>query len=205
MSRELVAHNRPVFDRLHPKIYGAAVGLIAWFALMAWVLFDRSGYVSLALTFVTVLFVVAVRAARGRCRWSGRNIRCRMSGIAQPTTFHDWRAGDFEVWGAKLHGTDAAIDVLLPLMAVSFGLTAIGIVFVIVRAFVNLTTCDQRFVTCSGPPLASEMRAPPRPLIMPSSRSRSFSKLVMIAPSSERPRGSLMRMGSTKRPLTRIS
>jgi hypothetical protein len=48
---------------------------------------------------------------------------------------HDWRAGDFEVWGAKLHGTHAAIDVLLPLMAVSFGLTAIGIVFVIVRAF----------------------------------------------------------------------
>ncbi len=40
MSRELVAHNRPVFDQLHPKIYGAAVGLIAWFALMAWVLFD---------------------------------------------------------------------------------------------------------------------------------------------------------------------
>jgi len=37
--------------------------------------------------------------------------------------------------GAKLHGSDAAIDVLLPLIAVSFELTAIGIVFVIVRAF----------------------------------------------------------------------
>jgi hypothetical protein len=36
MSRELVARNRPVFDHRHPKIYGAAVGLIAWFALMAW-------------------------------------------------------------------------------------------------------------------------------------------------------------------------
>jgi len=58
MSRELVAHNRPVFDQLHPRIYGAAVCLIAWFALMAWVLFDRGGYASLALAFVTVLFVV---------------------------------------------------------------------------------------------------------------------------------------------------
>ena len=47
----------------------------------------------------------------------------------------DWRDGDFVVWGAKLRGTDAAVDVLLPLVAVSFGLTAIGIVFVIVRAF----------------------------------------------------------------------
>jgi hypothetical protein len=60
MSRELVAHNRPVFDQLHPKIYGAAVGLIAWFTLMAWVLFDYGGQTSLVLMFVTVLFVVAV-------------------------------------------------------------------------------------------------------------------------------------------------
>ena len=61
MSKELVAHNKPVFDQLHPRIYGAAVGLIAWFALMAWVLFDHGGgQVSLALTFMTVLFVVAV-------------------------------------------------------------------------------------------------------------------------------------------------
>ena len=36
MSRELVAHNKPVFDQLHPNIYGAAVGLVAWFALSAW-------------------------------------------------------------------------------------------------------------------------------------------------------------------------
>jgi len=42
MSRELVAHNKPAFDQLHPRIYGTAVGLIAWLALMAWVLFDRS-------------------------------------------------------------------------------------------------------------------------------------------------------------------
>ena len=52
----------------------------------------------------------------------------------QATSFHDWRDGDFAVWGARLHGSHAAIDVLLPLIAVSFGLTAIGIVFVIVRA-----------------------------------------------------------------------
>jgi hypothetical protein len=52
----------------------------------------------------------------------------------QPTSFHDWKDGEFAVWGARLHGAHAAIDVLLPLIAVSFGLTAIGIVFVIVRA-----------------------------------------------------------------------
>ncbi|MGY4414343.1 hypothetical protein ACVWW4_006079 [Bradyrhizobium sp. LB7.1] len=42
MNKDLVSRNRPAFDELHPKIYGAAVVLVAWFALMAWVLFDRS-------------------------------------------------------------------------------------------------------------------------------------------------------------------
>ena len=60
MSRDLVAHNKPVFDQLHPRIYAVAVGLIAWFALMAWVLFDRNAETSLSLIFVSVLFLVAV-------------------------------------------------------------------------------------------------------------------------------------------------
>jgi hypothetical protein len=134
MSRELVAHNRPVFDQLHPKIYGAAVGLIAWFALMAWILFDRGGQTSLALMFMTVLFVVAIVLT-----WTlsevWRRFQMPYEWHPQQTSLRDWQHGDFEVWGAKLRGTHAAIDVLLPLMAVSFGLTAIGIVFVIVKAF----------------------------------------------------------------------
>jgi hypothetical protein len=136
MSRELIAHNKPVFDHLHPKIYAAAAGLIAWFTLMAWVLFDRSGDASGALMWVTVLFVVAI-ALPAVLSLVGQKSGMPHEGQAQPPTLHDWRAGDFEVWGAKLHCSDAAIDVLLPLMAVSFGLTAIGIVFVIVRASVT--------------------------------------------------------------------
>ena len=132
MSRDFVAHNQPVFDELHPKIYGAAVGLVAWFALMAWVLFDRDSDVSLSLAFVSVLFLVAVLLP-----WTLSRIwrRHRMPDVPhQPlTSFHDWKAGEFSVWDARLYGTHAAIDVLLPLMAVSFGLTAIGIVFLVVR------------------------------------------------------------------------
>lgn len=133
MSRELVVHNKPVFDQLHPRIYGTAVGLVAWFALMAWVLFDRSSDVSLSLMFVTLLFVVAVLLP-----WTmfvvWKKFQMPYERHPEPTSFHDWRDGDFAVWGARLHGCHAAIDVLLPLIAVSFGLTAIGIVFVIVRA-----------------------------------------------------------------------
>jgi hypothetical protein len=43
--------------------------------------------------------------------------------------YREWRRGDFAVWGSRLHGMHAAIDILPPLAAVAFGLTAIGIVF----------------------------------------------------------------------------
>ena len=97
------------------------------------VLFDRSSDVSLSLMFVTLLFVVAVLLP-----WTmfvvWKKFQMPYERHPEPTSFHDWRDGDFAVWGARLHGCHAAIDVLLPLIAVSFGLTAIGIVFVIVRA-----------------------------------------------------------------------
>jgi hypothetical protein len=58
---------------------------------------------------------------------TGRPIR----GQPGKTLVHDRRLGDFVVWGGRLHGTDAATDMLLPLAAVAFGLTAIVIVFLI--------------------------------------------------------------------------
>ena len=132
MSRELVPQNKRVFDELHPRIYAIAAGLLAWFALMAWVFFDRNGYIGLSLTFVTLLFIVAtVLPWLLSLVWKHHTPDEQHS---QPVSLHDWSDGEFEVWGAKLRGTHAAIDALLPLIAVSFGMTAIGIVFVIVRA-----------------------------------------------------------------------
>jgi hypothetical protein len=133
MSRQLIAHNRPVFDQFHPRIYAAAVGLVAWFALAAWILFDRQNDIGLPLAMVSVLLLVAVLLP-----WSLSLVwkRHRMPHQRHPdrTSFHDWRTGDFAVWGSKLRGTHAAIDMLLPLAAVAFGLTGIGIVFLIIAA-----------------------------------------------------------------------
>lgn len=130
MTKEIVLHNRPVFDQIHPNIYGAAVGLVGWFALAAWILFDRQSDIALPLGIVSVLLLVAVLLP-----WSLSLVwkRHAMPDQRHPgsTSFHDWRIGDFAVWDSKLHGTHAAIDMLLPFAAVAFGLTAIGIVFLI--------------------------------------------------------------------------
>jgi len=136
MSRELVAHNRPVFDQLHPNIYRAAVGLVAWFVLTAWVFFDRRNDIGLPLAMVSVLLLVAVLLP-----WAlslvWRRHRTPQERHPHKIPFHDWRIGDFEVWGSRLRGTQAAIDMLLPFAAVAFGLTAIGIVFLVCARAAN--------------------------------------------------------------------
>jgi hypothetical protein len=130
MTRDLVAHNKPVFDRLHPNIYRAAVGLVVWFAVAAWILFDRRSDIELPLIMVSVLLLMAVLVP-----WSLSLVwkKYEWPHQAHPnrTAFRDWKEADFAVWGSKLHGMHAAIDMLLPFAAMAFGLTAIGVVFLI--------------------------------------------------------------------------
>ena len=129
MTRDLVARNKPVFDQLHPNIYRIAIGLVVWFVLAAWLFFDRGGLVGLSLTFVTVLLLIAVCLTLVLSRvWRKYPREPHLERLP----FSDWTKGEFAVWGAKLRSMHAAIDILLPLAAAAFGLTAIGIVFAIV-------------------------------------------------------------------------
>jgi hypothetical protein len=133
MSRELVTHNKPVFDQLHPRIYAGAVGLVAWFALAAWILFDRQDDIALPLMMASVLLLIAVLIPLALAWvWRRHGADDRHPGAV---TFREWRTGDFVVWGSRQRGTEAAIDMLLPLAAVAFGLTGIGVVFLICSHF----------------------------------------------------------------------
>src|SRR5258708_21116309 len=60
MNREFVSHNRPIFDQLHPAVYKAAVGLVAWFALAAWILFDPQNDIGLPLAMFSVLLLISL-------------------------------------------------------------------------------------------------------------------------------------------------
>lgn len=134
MARDLVEHNRPIFDYFHPKIYATAIGLVAWFALAAWILFDhqfgKPDDMSLPLAMVSVLLLIAVLLPLALSLVWKRH-RMPYDHHPQNTTFRDWRLGDFVVWDSRLKSTHAAIDMLLPLAAAALGLTAIGIVFLI--------------------------------------------------------------------------
>lgn len=130
MTRELANHNRPTFEQLHPFVPKMAAGLVAWFVLMAWVFFDRQSVVGLPLAFVTALFVVVgLLLGAEFLVWQ----RHRPAHTRHPNKipFRDWRTGNFAIWDGKLPGTEAAVQILLPIAAGAFGLTAIGIVFLI--------------------------------------------------------------------------
>jgi hypothetical protein len=135
MARDhLIDHNKPVFDHFHPKVYMIGLAFVVWFALAAWVLFDhkfdRVDDMALPLAMISalLLFVILLVAALTSV-W--KRHRLGDDGHAQNVAFRDWRLGNFAIWDGSLKSRDAAIDMLLPLAAAAFGLTAIGVVFLV--------------------------------------------------------------------------
>jgi hypothetical protein len=135
-----------VSDRLHPAVHLAAAGLLIWFVMAAWVLFGGAGYIGLALTMVSVLVFMAIAIPWALWRTSVRAAqRAAAAGEATESTeaadaahatepLGTWLRGRFATWTDEERGRLAAIEILLPLAAVAFGMTALGIVLELTRA-----------------------------------------------------------------------
>ncbi|HLL29121.1 MAG TPA: hypothetical protein VKT73_15895 [Xanthobacteraceae bacterium] len=126
MTTDIIRHNRPVSDSLHPLVYKTMAGLALWFALSAWIFFGDTSYTGFTLVIVSffLLMTVAIPFAIWMA-WEGSPVSGEHK---ENQTFHDWAGGEFETWQSRLSGKEAVIQILLPLMAVAFGLTAFGIV-----------------------------------------------------------------------------
>lgn len=125
-----------VSDRLHPRIHMAAAGLLIWFVIAAWLLFGGSGYIELALTMISVLVFMAM--AIPLALWRTNQTARRSAGSSHAAerasdTLGKWLRGRFATWTDQERGLTAAVEVLLPLAAVAFGITALGIVFNLAR------------------------------------------------------------------------
>lgn len=130
MNRKDVRHKQSISDQLHPLIYAAMTGLASWFALSAWA-FAGIGYTDMLLAVVTGFIVIAVaipfilwRVARKHQkpdeRWSeGESLR-------------DWSSHEFRTWQGQVKGASAAVEILLPIAAVAFGMTGFAIVLLLV-------------------------------------------------------------------------
>lgn len=122
-------HNLPVNEGLHPLVYTAMVALTAWLVLSIWVLFGSGAYIGLILAMITV-FLVIVTGIPTLIWLSWRhNTDPDTQGHAE--SYRNWAIHQFSTWTENLSGSAAAAQILLPLAAVAFGMTLLGLVYVL--------------------------------------------------------------------------
>jgi hypothetical protein len=121
--------NNPAhWDRLHPRVYIIIAALTAWLVLSAWLFFATSSYTSLVLAVVTGLLAVALGLPLVMSR-VGHGLEDAEHSHQQPLQYRDWASGEFDAWQTHLRASEATLQVLLPIAAVAFGMTLIGLAF----------------------------------------------------------------------------
>ncbi len=123
MQREAPASNTPASRELHPILYKGIVALALWLIASIWSL-ARSGYTDFLLVVVSgfIFFTVLVPTTL----WWTRRRHQPGSGREEP--FTSWLSRPFEMWQGRTSGVDAAVEILLPIAAVAFGMTALALV-----------------------------------------------------------------------------
>ena len=148
MSKQLIHDHRtdlhrPETDALHPRVYATIVALTAWFVLSVWLLFGTKSYESVTDTVITFFFVMAVGIPTAiwltwRNHPEAHSHDAASSDLAvhdsAPSSFGHWASGEFRTWTGGQKAWQAAIEILLPIAAVAFGITAFGLVYYLTSA-----------------------------------------------------------------------
>lgn len=128
MGQDLIDRARPPSD-LHPAIYAIIAGLVLLFVIAAFSTFGDSGDADYLVAVVALFFIVAMGLPYLLWRTWRSHTGTRK---AADESLREWSAAECDTWQCRLKGRDAAIQALLPIAAVAFGLTAIGIVLLLV-------------------------------------------------------------------------
>jgi hypothetical protein len=144
MSNQLVPLGKPSRDGLHPAIYVTIVCLVAWFVLSVWILFGASSYESVTDGVITGFFIMVTGIPAAiwltwRNHPEAHPYERTAPGEGSPPgnarlSFRRWASGSFETWTGQQRAWQAAIEILLPIMAVAFGITAFGLVYYLTLA-----------------------------------------------------------------------
>ena len=120
----------PARGTLHPVIYLAIITLAGWFVLSIWG-FAGNGRIDYLLAVVTGFVFVAVVIPCILWRMASKRVAksAREEDANKARSFRDWAARDFTTWQDNVKGVNAAIEILSPIAAVAFGMTAFAVVF----------------------------------------------------------------------------
>jgi hypothetical protein len=122
---------RVVTSDLHPLVYAAVIGLSLWFVVWVWSFFGAglTGY----LLFIVSGFIGVVIALWLILSSVRRPTEIANSNTDQPPSFHDWVRGDFVTEHGPQSSADAALIILLPILAAAIGMMVFGIEFQVVE------------------------------------------------------------------------
>jgi hypothetical protein len=135
MNRHKARHNRHVTADLHPAIWKTAVGLALWYVFAAWLFFASADYQTFVLVMVSFVIFAAIAIPGAVFLTRRKFLRTRLHAHdPSPGSLRAWLASDFETWQARLSSGEAAVQVLLPLAAVSIGLTLLGVAMLVAAA-----------------------------------------------------------------------
>ena len=123
MSKTADRREAATSEQLHPWIYRMIVGLVLVLILSVWG-FVGPGYSGLALAVVSIFIFIAV--AIPIILW--RIWRNHSADPDEAESFAAWQERDFEICDGRLKGADAALQVLLPIAAVSIGMAVFALV-----------------------------------------------------------------------------
>lgn len=115
---------RETTNLLHPRVYALMIGLAGWLVMSVWI-FSGVGSTDYLLAIVSGFIFIAVALPFILSR-------LRRGGGKEPS-FRTWGSWDFDTWTGRLRGSHAAAEILLPIAAVAFGMTAFGIVLHLVE------------------------------------------------------------------------
>jgi hypothetical protein len=134
---------------LHPRVYALMIALAGWLVLSVWI-FSGIGSTDYLLAIVSGFIFVAVALPFILSR------QRRRSGDRETPSFRTWESLDFDTWTGRLRGSHAAAEILLPIAAVAFGMTAFGIVFLLVEL---TSTCARLPVSSNRVSMIALLRA----------------------------------------------
>ena len=126
MSTEAAPCDRPPSNDLHRIVYVLIVALALLFIVSVW-LFAAGEDTDYLLVVVSgfILMAVGLPCILWRGARSGDEPEAQRSSAQ---SFRDWLSADFDTWQGRIPGANAAVEVLLPIAAIAFGITSLGIV-----------------------------------------------------------------------------
>lgn len=121
-------HHPPTHDALHPLVYRTIIALTMWLVLSIWVFFGNGAYVGLTSAMITVFFVIIVGIPLLIWKTWQHNAPPAETRLDEEP-FDAWKEEDFATRTGHLTGRSAAMQILLPIAAVSIGMFVFGLVY----------------------------------------------------------------------------